>query len=207
MREAAPGNMLPSPPVAHFVVRLDCFDVVAATNLVGDILSDLGPATTGTIGLAPSANLNSERTFPSLFEPMHPISKAKTSPTPLPSGALMLDFLTQGQGAGRQAHDAIVAAIEEVIKTGPKTPDFFLGGARPTPRRSGKRLRRQLRNGNSMKVVSFCLRAQQRRLSKYRYEISYYQLTLHLPPPVHAEQWAILLQLFLPSSLCRPFSA
>ncbi|WP_042549676.1 isocitrate/isopropylmalate family dehydrogenase, partial [Ralstonia solanacearum] len=56
---------------ARFVLQPGRFDVVAATNLFGDILSDLGPATTGTIGLAPSANLNPERTFPSLFEPVH----------------------------------------------------------------------------------------------------------------------------------------
>ena len=112
------------------------FDVVAATNLFGDILSDLGPATTGTIGLAPSANLNPDRLFPSLFEPVHgsaPDIYGQNIANPIAmiwSGALMLDFLTQGQGqgqgAGRAAHDAIVAAIEEVIKTGPRTPD--LGG-------------------------------------------------------------------------------
>lgn len=56
---------------ARFVLNPDRFDVVVATNLFGDILSDLGPACTGTIGLAPSANLNSERAFPSLFEPVH----------------------------------------------------------------------------------------------------------------------------------------
>ena len=56
---------------ARFVLQPQRFDVVAATNLFGDILSDLGPATTGTIGLAPSANLNPERKFPSLFEPVH----------------------------------------------------------------------------------------------------------------------------------------
>ena len=56
---------------ARFVLQPDRFDVVVGTNLFGDILSDLGPACTGTIGLAPSANLNPERTFPSLFEPVH----------------------------------------------------------------------------------------------------------------------------------------
>src|SRR5690606_22444217 len=56
---------------AHFVQRPDTFDVVVASNLFGDILSDLGPACTGTIGIAPSANLNPERKFPSLFEPVH----------------------------------------------------------------------------------------------------------------------------------------
>ncbi|MEX8194582.1 tartrate dehydrogenase [Comamonas guangdongensis] len=117
---------------ARFVLQPDRFDVVAATNLFGDILSDLGPATTGTIGLAPSANLNPDRLFPSLFEPVHgsaPDIFGKNIANPIAmiwSGALMLDFLTQGQGAGRAAHDAIVAAIEEVIKNGPRTPD--LGG-------------------------------------------------------------------------------
>ena len=56
---------------ARFVLQPQRFDVVAATNLFGDILSDLGPACTGTIGIAPSANLNPERQFPSLFEPVH----------------------------------------------------------------------------------------------------------------------------------------
>jgi len=121
---------------ARFVLQPGRFDVVAATNLFGDILSDLGPATTGTIGLAPSANLNPERDFPSLFEPVHgsaPDIYGQNIANPIAmawSGALMLDFLTQGQGAGRQAHDAIVAAIEEVIKTGPRTPD--LGGQAST---------------------------------------------------------------------------
>lgn len=121
---------------AHFVQRPDFFDVVVASNLFGDILSDLGPATTGTIGLAPSANLNPERTFPSLFEPVHgsaPDIYGKNIANPIAmiwSGALMLDFLTQGQGAGRAAHDAMVSAIEETIKSGPRTPD--LGGTANT---------------------------------------------------------------------------
>ncbi|MDR0213036.1 MAG: tartrate dehydrogenase [Comamonas sp.] len=125
---------------ARFVLQPDRFDVVAATNLFGDILSDLGPATTGTIGLAPSANLNPDRTFPSLFEPVHgsaPDIYGKNIANPIAmiwSGALMLDFLTQGQGTGqnpgRLAHDAIVAAIEEVIQSGPRTPD--LGGTANT---------------------------------------------------------------------------
>jgi len=94
---------------ARFVLQPERFDVVAATNLFGDILSDLGPATTGTIGLAPSANLNPERTFPSLFEPVHgsaPDIYGKGIANPIAmiwSGALMLDFLTRGQGAGRAA--------------------------------------------------------------------------------------------------------
>jgi tartrate dehydrogenase/decarboxylase/D-malate dehydrogenase len=117
---------------ARFVLQPQRFDVVVASNLFGDILSDLGPATTGTIGLAPSANLNPERKFPSLFEPVHgsaPDIHGKRIANPIAmiwSGALMLDFLTQEQGAGRAAHDAIVRAIEAVIAHGPRTPD--LGG-------------------------------------------------------------------------------
>jgi tartrate dehydrogenase/decarboxylase/D-malate dehydrogenase len=117
---------------ARFVLQPQRFDVVVASNLFGDILSDLGPATAGTIGLAPSANLNPERCFPSLFEPVHgsaPDIYGQNIANPIAmiwSGALMLEFLTQGQGAGRAAHDAIVAAIEHVLRHGPRTPD--LGG-------------------------------------------------------------------------------
>lgn len=117
---------------ARFVLQPERFDVVAATNLFGDILSDLGPATTGTIGLAPSANLNPERQFPSLFEPVHgsaPDIYGQNIANPIAmiwSGALMLDFLTHGEGSGRAAHDAIVQAIESVLRSGPRTPD--LGG-------------------------------------------------------------------------------
>ena len=112
---------------AHFVQRPTQFDVVVASNLFGDILSDLGPACTGTIGLAPSANLNPERKFPSLFEPVHgsaPDIYGKNIANPVAmiwSGALMLDFLGE-----RAAHDAIVKAIEQVLATGPRTRD--LGG-------------------------------------------------------------------------------
>lgn len=83
---------------AHFVQHPDWFDVVVASNLFGDILSD-GPACTGTIGIAPSANLNPERVFPSLFEPVHgsaPDIYGKGVANPVGqiwSGALMLDFL------------------------------------------------------------------------------------------------------------------
>jgi len=116
---------------ARFVLQPARFDVVAATNLFGDILSDLGPATTGTIGIAPSANLNPERNFPSLFEPVHgsaPDIYGQNIANPIAmiwSGALMLDFLGQ-----REAHDAILQAIEHVLKTGPRTRD--LGGTAST---------------------------------------------------------------------------
>jgi tartrate dehydrogenase/decarboxylase/D-malate dehydrogenase len=117
---------------ARFVLNPDRFDVVVATNLFGDILSDLGPACTGTIGIAPSGNLNPERAFPSLFEPVHgsaPDIAGKGVANPIAmiwSAAMMLDFLGNGTGAGHAAHDAIVAAIESVLKDGPRTGD--LGG-------------------------------------------------------------------------------
>jgi tartrate dehydrogenase/decarboxylase / D-malate dehydrogenase len=106
--------------------------VVVATNLFGDILSDLGPACTGTIGIAPSANMNPERDFPSLFEPVHgsaPDIAGKNIANPIAmiwSAAMMLDFLGKSEGPARDAHDAILAAIEAVLKEGPHTGD--LGG-------------------------------------------------------------------------------
>jgi tartrate dehydrogenase/decarboxylase/D-malate dehydrogenase len=121
---------------ARFVLEPTRFDVVVASNLFGDILSDLGPACTGTIGLAPSANLNPQRTFPSLFEPVHgsaPDIFGQGVANPIAmiwSAALMLDFLGDGQGGGRAAHDAIVGAIEAVLAQGPRTPD--LGGRAST---------------------------------------------------------------------------
>ncbi len=117
---------------ARFVLQPQRFDVVVASNLFGDILSDLGPACAGTIGIAPSANLNPERSSPSLFEPVHgsaPDIYGQNIANPIAmiwSGALMLDFLGDGQGAGKAAHDAIVGAIETVLRDGPRTRD--LGG-------------------------------------------------------------------------------
>ena len=121
---------------ARFVLQPERFNVVAATNLFGDILSDLGPAACGTIGIAPSANLNPDRKFPSLFEPVHgsaPDIYGKNIANPVAmiwSGAMMLDFLTESVGAGRAAHDIILKAIEQVLKDGPRTPD--LGGTAST---------------------------------------------------------------------------
>lgn len=115
---------------ARFVLNPDRFDVVVASNLFGDILSDLGPACAGTIGIAPSANLNPERKFPSLFEPVHgsaPDIAGKGVANPIAmiwSGAMMLDFLGQGDSRYRAAHDAIVAAIEHSLAEGPRTPDL-----------------------------------------------------------------------------------
>ena len=118
---------------AHFVQRPQFFDVVVGSNLFGDILSDLGPAVCGTIGIAPSANINPERTHPSLFEPVHgsaPDIAGKGIANPIGqiwSGALMLDFLGH-PGAGA----AIVAAIERVLAdpSAPRTPD--IGGKATT---------------------------------------------------------------------------
>ncbi len=119
---------------AHFVQRPDSFDVVVASNLFGDILSDLGPACTGTIGIAPSANLNPSRLHPSLFEPVHgsaPDIAGRNIANPIGQiwcGALMLEFL--GHSA---AHDAVLGAIEAALDPhggGPRTPD--LGGTAST---------------------------------------------------------------------------
>jgi len=115
---------------AWFVLNPERFDVVVASNLFGDILSDLGPACTGTIAIAPSANINPERTFPSLFEPVHgsaPDIYGRNIANPVGmiwSGAMMLDFLGNGDAKYRAAHDAILAAIETVLVDGPRTPDM-----------------------------------------------------------------------------------
>lgn len=104
---------------ANFVLHPDWFDVVVGSNLFGDILSDLGPACTGTIGIAPSANINPEGLFPSLFEPVHgsaPDIAGKGIANPIGqiwSGAMMLEHLGH-----KEAGDAIVTAIESVLSEG-----------------------------------------------------------------------------------------
>lgn len=101
---------------AHFVLHPDWFDVVVASNLFGDILSDLGPACTGTIGIAPSGNINPDRNHPSLFEPVHgsaPDIAGKGIANPVGqiwAGAMMLDHLGHPEAA-----DAIVAAVEKTL--------------------------------------------------------------------------------------------
>ncbi len=119
---------------AHFVQRPAFFDVVVASNLFGDILSDLGPACTGTIGIAPSANLNPDKNFPSLFEPVHgsaPDIAGKNIANPIGQiwcAAMMLEHLGYPQ-----AHDAILQTIEKVLAPhsgAPLTPD--MGGTAST---------------------------------------------------------------------------
>ena len=104
---------------ANFVLHPDWFDVVVGSNLFGDILSDLGPACTGTIGVAPSANINPEGKFPSLFEPVHgsaPDIAGQGIANPIGqiwSGAMMLEHLGY-----KEAGDAMVEAIEAVLSEG-----------------------------------------------------------------------------------------
>lgn len=117
---------------AQFVRNPDWFDVVVGSNLFGDILSDLGPACTGTIAIAPSANINPARTAPSMFEPVHgsaPDIAGRNIANPIGqiwSGAMMLDHLGQPEAAA-----AIMRAIEAVLRDSDvKTPD--MGGKATT---------------------------------------------------------------------------
>jgi tartrate dehydrogenase/decarboxylase / D-malate dehydrogenase len=117
---------------AHFVLHPDWFDVVVASNLFGDILSDLGPACTGTIGIAPSGNINPEGDFPSLFEPVHgsaPDIAGQGIANPIGqiwSGAMMLDHLGEKAAAAD-----ILQAIEHVLAE-PRLRTRDLGGTADT---------------------------------------------------------------------------
>jgi len=111
---------------AHFVQHPDWFDVVVGSNLFGDILSDLGPAVAGSIGIAPSANINPEKRFPSMFEPVHgsaPDIAGTFTCNPIGqvwSGAMMLDHLGEADAAA-----AILRAIESLLaEGGPRTRDM-----------------------------------------------------------------------------------
>jgi len=110
---------------AHFVQRPQVFDVVVGSNLFGDILSDLGPAVCGTIGIAPSANINPTREYPSLFEPVHgsaPDIAGKGIANPVGQiwcGAMMLEHLGHADAAA-----AVVRGIERALVDGPRTPDL-----------------------------------------------------------------------------------
>ena len=113
---------------AHFVRHPDWFDVVVGSNLFGDILSDLGPAVVGSIGIAPSGNINPEREYPSMFEPVHgsaPDIAGRGIANPIGqiwSGAMMLDHFGESAAA-----TAVERAIAEVLADGgTRTPD--LGG-------------------------------------------------------------------------------
>ncbi|MGE0876903.1 MAG: tartrate dehydrogenase [Burkholderiales bacterium] len=109
----------------QMVLNPDRFDVIVASNLFGDILSDLGPATAGTIGIAASGNINPTRTFPSIFEPVHgsaPDIAGQGIANPIAavwSGALMLEHLGHADAAAE-----VVTAIERVIVEGPRTRDM-----------------------------------------------------------------------------------
>jgi len=122
---------------AHLVRNPDWFDVIVGSNLFGDILSDLGPATTGTIAIAPSANINPEKLYPSMFEPVHgsaPDIAGQGIANPIGqiwSGAMMLEHLGH-----KDAADAIVNAIETVLANREAmTPDM---GGKATTQDLGK---------------------------------------------------------------------
>jgi tartrate dehydrogenase/decarboxylase/D-malate dehydrogenase len=120
---------------ANFVLHPDWFDVVVASNLFGDILSDLGPACTGTIGIAPSANINPERRYPSLFEPVHgsaPDIAGRGIANPIGQiwcGAMMLEHLGHADAGA-----AVLSAVESVLAQGPDAAPFTpdLGGKATT---------------------------------------------------------------------------
>ena len=117
---------------AHFVQHPDWFDVVVASNLFGDILSDLGPAVAGSIGIAPGGNINPEKEHPSMFEPVHgsaPDIAGKGIANPIAqiwTGAMMLDHLGHEDAAS-----AVVSAIEQVVREG-KAVTRDLGGSAST---------------------------------------------------------------------------
>ncbi|MDH4189198.1 MAG: tartrate dehydrogenase [Betaproteobacteria bacterium] len=109
----------------QMVLNPDRFDVIVASNLFGDIISDLGPATAGSIGIAASGNINPERVYPSIFEPVHgsaPDIAGKHVANPIAqiwSGALMLEHLGHLEAAAD-----VMRAIEQVVRDGPHTPDM-----------------------------------------------------------------------------------
>jgi tartrate dehydrogenase/decarboxylase / D-malate dehydrogenase len=115
----------------QLVLNPQRFDVIVASNLFGDIISDIGPATAGTIGIAPSGNINPEKKFPSLFEPVHgsaPDIYGKKIANPVGqiwSAAMMLEHLGHADASA-----AIMKAIEGCLQDGPRTPD--VGGKAKT---------------------------------------------------------------------------
>ncbi|WP_378741569.1 tartrate dehydrogenase [Nocardia brasiliensis] len=139
---------------ANFVLHPDWFDVVVASNLFGDILSDLGPACTGTIGIAPSGNINPERLFPSLFEPVHgsaPDIAGLGIANPIGqiwSGAMMLEHLGEHAAAA-----AVLAAVETVLSRDKSSMTPDMGGS-GTTETLGRQVRTQLESAASMTGVS-----------------------------------------------------
>jgi tartrate dehydrogenase/decarboxylase/D-malate dehydrogenase len=128
---------------AHFVKHPDWFDVVVGSNLFGDILSDLGPAVAGSIGIAPSANLNPERKYPSMFEPVHgsaPDIAGQGIANPIGqiwSGAMMLRHLGETDAA-----DAVEHAIARVLASAKvRTPDI---GGKSTTKDMGGAIEREI---------------------------------------------------------------
>jgi tartrate dehydrogenase/decarboxylase/D-malate dehydrogenase len=115
---------------ARFVLTPEWFDVVVASNLFGDILSDLGPACTGTIGIAPSGNINPEKKFPSLFEPVHgsaPDIAGKGIANPIGqiwSGAMMLEHLGE-----KEAANSIVESIKKTLSVQKNRTKDLKGGS------------------------------------------------------------------------------
>ena len=118
---------------AHFVLHPDWFDVVVGSNLFGDILSDLGPAIAGSIGIAPSANINPQGTYPSMFEPVHgsaPDIAGQGIANPIATIwtlAMMLEHLGESEAA-----QACEAAMEDVLTAGPESRTKDLGGTATT---------------------------------------------------------------------------
>ena len=116
---------------ARFVTAPDSLDVVVGSNLFGDILTDLGGALQGSLGLPAGANLNPERRFPSMFEPIHgsaPDLAGQGIANPMAAvwaGALMLEHLGEQEAAGM-----VMTALRKVAKQGPRTRD--LGGKAST---------------------------------------------------------------------------
>ena len=118
---------------AHFVLHPDWFDVVVGSNLFGDILSDLGPAIAGSIGIAPSANINPQRNYPSMFEPVHgsaPDIAGQGIANPIATIwtlAMMLEHLGESEAA-----QACEEAMEAVLTAGPESRTKDLGGTATT---------------------------------------------------------------------------
>jgi tartrate dehydrogenase/decarboxylase / D-malate dehydrogenase len=122
---------------ARMITHPGSLDVIVCSNLFGDILTDIGSAISGSLGIAPGANINPERTYPSMFEPIHgsaPDIAGQGIANPIGAiwaGAMMLDHLGH-----RDVHDRILGAIERVVASGSiRTPD--LGGKASTQELAG----------------------------------------------------------------------